>query len=132
MRNRLAPRHLRLVPFLAVTAVILYAGLRPEPVPQAFDQQDKLHHMLGFAAYAFALNLAFPRWRAVYGLLMGLALALSIELAQGLQPHRDASLADMAANTVGVLLGWVCWLWVRGGLQRLYPALLSHDRQDPA
>ncbi|MBF6623433.1 MAG: VanZ family protein, partial [Pseudomonas stutzeri] len=56
-------RFLRFLPFLAVAVVILYAGLKPEPVPQAFDQQDKLHHLLGFAALAFSMRLAFPRLR---------------------------------------------------------------------
>ena len=53
--------YIRTLPFVAVLAVILFAGLKPDPVPQLFSQQDKLHHMLGFAALAFSLRLAFPR-----------------------------------------------------------------------
>ena len=99
---------LRVVPFFAVLAVILYSGLKPEPVPQLFDQQDKLHHLLGFAALMFTMRLAFPRWRLLWAVVTSLSAALLIELAQGLHAHRMASVGDMLANTLGVLLGWGC------------------------
>lgn len=101
-------RFLRIVPFLAVLAVILFAGLKPDPVPQSFDQQDKLHHLLGFAALAFTLRFAWPNGRLRWALLFSLAVALLIEVAQGYQPHRVASLGDMLANAAGVLLGIGC------------------------
>jgi len=111
------------VPFTAVLAVILFSGLKPEPVPQMFEQQDKLHHLLGFAALMFTLRLAFPRWRLFWAVLASLSAALAIEIAQGLQPHRTASVADMLANTLGVLLGWGCaqltYFWyLRSGVAR--------------
>ncbi len=111
------------MPFTAVLAVILFSGLKPEPVPQMFEQQDKLHHLLGFAALMFTLRLAFPRWRLFWAVLASLSAALAIEIAQGLQPHRTASVADMLANTLGVLLGWGCaqltYFWyLRSGVAR--------------
>ncbi len=111
------------MPFIAVLAVILFSGLKPEPVPQMFEQQDKLHHLLGFAALMFTLRLAFPRWRLFWAVLASLSAALAIEIAQGLQPHRTASVGDMLANTLGVLLGWGCaqqtYFWyLRSGVAR--------------
>lgn len=100
--------YLRALPFLAVLAVILFTGLRPEPVPQVFDQQDKLHHLLGFAALMFTVRLAFPQWRVFWAITLSLSAAVLIELAQGLIPNRMASMGDMLANTLGVLLGWGC------------------------
>ena len=100
--------YLRLLPFIAVLAVILLSGLRPEPVPQVFNQQDKLHHMLGFAALMFTLRLAFPQWRVLWAIVTSLAAALLIEIGQSLLPNRQTSLGDMLANTLGVLLGWGC------------------------
>lgn len=106
---------LRALPFIVVLGVILFSGLRPEPVPQVFDQQDKLHHMLGFAAMIFTLRLAFPQWRVVWTLLTCLSAALLIEIGQSFLPNRQASPGDMLANTLGVLLGWGCshlaYLW---------------------
>ena len=99
---------LRIAPFFVVLAVILFSGLKPEPVPQVFDQQDKLHHLLGFAALMFTLRLAFPQWRVIWAISLSLAAAVMIELAQSLIPNRWASMGDMLANTLGVLLGWAC------------------------
>ncbi|WP_181296204.1 VanZ family protein [Pseudomonas sp. Q2-TVG4-2] len=107
--------YLRALPFIVVLAVILFSGLRPEPVPQVFDQQDKLHHMLGFAALVFTLRLAFPQWRVVWTLAACTGAALLIEIGQSFLPNRWASIGDMLANTLGVLLGWGCshlaYLW---------------------
>lgn len=111
-------RVLRFLPLLAVLAVILYAGLRPEPVPQAFDQQDKLHHLLGFAALAFSMRMAFPRLRLFWVVVLCLAMAVLVELGQGYQPHRVASVADMVANALGVAVGVACSLVAQRALGR--------------
>ena len=100
-------RCLRVLPFVVVMAVILFAGLKPEPVPQLFAQQDKLHHVLGFAALAFTLHLAAPRLQFVWILLISVAIASMVEFGQGFSLNRTASIADMQANFGGVLLGWV-------------------------
>lgn len=85
--------------------VLLFAGLRPEPVPQEFVQQDKLHHLLGLAVFVYTLRLAMPRLHGAWLAAIGLVAAALIELGQGLLPLRTASLADMGANSLGVLLG---------------------------
>ncbi|MFC3608569.1 VanZ family protein [Stutzerimonas tarimensis] len=126
-------RYLRVVPFFVVLVVLLMAGLRPDPVPQAFDQQDKLHHLLGFAAFAFSLRLAFPRWGFVWMMGFAMAVALLIELGQGLLPQRTASGWDMLANMLGVLVGWLCWVVVqriaaqRGSFRPSGRALIDAD-----
>jgi len=45
--------------FVGISAVLLTAGLRAQPIPEAFSQQDKLHHLVGFFALAFSCRLAF-------------------------------------------------------------------------
>ena len=97
-----------MLPFAAVALALLFAGLSPMPLPKAFPQQDKLHHMLGFAAMVFSARVAFPRARARWLMAGSLAVALSIELVQAYLPNRSASRIDMLANTFGVLLGWWC------------------------
>ncbi len=106
--------YMRMLPFLIVLAVVLFNGLKPEPVPQLFDQQDKLHHLLGFAALAFTLRLAFPRVPFLWGLGLTAIAALSIEIGQGMLPYRTASRWDMLANVLGVLLGWGCSVVAQG------------------
>lgn len=98
--------YLRALPFIVVLAVILFSGLRPEPVPQVIDHQDKLHHMLGFAALMFSMRLAFPRWNALWAFTLSVAAGVLVEAGQSMLPNRQASLGDIVANTLGVLLGW--------------------------
>lgn len=110
-------RYLRALPFFAVLAVILFTGLKPEPLPEAVEQQDKLHHLLGFAALAATSRLAFPRAHFFWPLAVSLGIGLLIELGQGLLPDRTPSVGDMVANTLGVSLGWVCSLVLQRGLR---------------
>ena len=108
------PFWLRTLLFLAVCAGLLYTGLRTKPIAQLFDQEDKLHHLLGFFALAFSCRLAFLRvklhWIALGCVLTGVA----IEYAQALIPLRTASFYDALANTIGVALGLaLAWYFTR-------------------
>lgn len=101
------------VTFCAVLLVILVAGLRSDPVPEVFSNQDKLHHWAGFACLTICAWLAFPR-TALFWLLLGpLGLSIGIELVQALEPHRTASWGDVLANALGVLSGILAVLVVR-------------------
>lgn len=93
------------VAFCAVLLAILLAGLRSDPVPEAFENQDKLHHWAGFACLTFSAWLAFPRTSLLWLLLGPLGISVGIELVQGLEPLRTASWGDMLANVLGVLSG---------------------------
>lgn len=110
-------RYLRVLPFLAVLVVILFAGFRPQPLPEAVDQQDKLHHLLGFAALVVSSRLAFPRAHSIWLLAFSLGTGLLIEFGQGLLPNRTPSTGDMLANALGALLGWICSLLLKSGLR---------------
>ena len=89
----------------AMAAAILWFGLHPEPVPQWFSHQDKVHHVVGFAALAFSLRLAFPHvsWRWVAAACM--LLAGAVELAQAMLGGRTASLGDFVAGAAGSVAG---------------------------
>ena len=103
---------LRALLFLAVCAGLLFTGLRSQPIPELFAQEDKLHHFIGFFALAFSCRLAFLpvklHWIAIGCVLAGVL----IEYAQALMPLRTASFYDALANTAGVALGlavaWQC------------------------
>ena len=99
------PFWLRALLFLAVCAGLLFTGLRNQPIPQVFAQEDKLHHFIGFFALAFSCRLAFLHIRLLW-LAIGCVLAgLLIEYAQALLPLRTASFYDALANTAGATLG---------------------------
>lgn len=108
------PFWLRGLAFITVTLILLFAGLRPQPIPELFSQEDKLHHWVGFLVFACSCRLAFPgvklRWIALGCLLTGVL----IEGAQELLPLRTASPYDMLANSFGVLTGLLIAPWRRG------------------
>lgn len=119
-------RYVMLSCFLLVLIVTLIAGLRSEPVPQAFDHQDWLHHAAAFAALTCTARLAFARCHLCWIVLYCLLLSLGIELAQGLLPRRTASFDDMLANVAGVCLGIVAATLFRR-LQRVIPVQALRD-----
>ena len=95
------------VAFIVVLGVVLYAGLRQQPVPETFHDEDKLYHVLGFAVLAMCTRLAFPRrswWWQVLGVLV---IGGGIELLQNLQPARAGSAWDFLADVIGVGIGWL-------------------------
>ncbi|NBA98239.1 VanZ family protein [Pseudomonas sp. R5(2019)] len=100
--------------FIVVSLVLLDAGLRPQPIPQVFEQEDKIHHLVGFMVLSFTCVLAFPRIRLRWVALSCLTVGIAIEAAQELMPLRTASPYDMLANSAGVLLGAMMALrWLR-------------------
>lgn len=110
-------RILRILPklaFFVVLLVLCFAGMRGEPVPQVFENQDKLHHWAGFFCLTVSAFLAFPRTRLIWLLVLPLLGSMLIELEQSLLPLRTASLGDMEANALGVLCGMLVILAWRG------------------
>jgi VanZ family protein len=107
------PQWIRTLFFISVGVVLLAAGLRAQPIPEAFAQEDKLHHLVGFFALSFSCRLAFPRVKARRTALGCLLTGILIEYAQGLMPLRTASPYDALANAVGVLIGLIAWRWMR-------------------
>ena len=91
--------------FVVIVCGLLYAGLRPHPVPELFHEEDKLYHLLGFAALAVCTRVAFPRHAWWWQALAMLVLGAGIELAQNLQPARTGSMWDFLFDTLGVGIG---------------------------
>ncbi|VVO03105.1 VanZ family protein [Pseudomonas fluorescens] len=110
-------RILRVLPklaFFVILLVLCFAGMRGEPVPQIYENQDKLHHWAGFFCLTVSAFLAFPGTRLIWLLLLPLLGSMLIELEQSLMPLRTASLGDMVANALGVLCGMVVIFAWRG------------------
>jgi VanZ family protein len=81
----------------------LNSRLDPETL---FPFSDKVSHLLYFGSlWWLARRGDIPaRWPLAAGLVM---YGASIEIAQALTPtHREASLADVVADSAGIALGW--------------------------
>ena len=94
----------------ALIATVLFLSLTPSPPePFTFAFADKLEHLFAYSVLMGWLGQLYVSTRqqilwAVGFCVMGVAL----EFLQGWGGHRFFDVADMVANTLGVLLGW--WL----------------------
>jgi VanZ family protein len=100
--------------FFVILLVLCFTGMRGEPVPQMFENQDKLHHWSGFFCLTVSAFLAFPGTRLIWLLVLPLLGSMLIELEQSLMPLRTASVGDMVANALGVLCGMLVILAWQG------------------
>jgi len=107
-------------------ATIVYLSLTPNP-PEIieFAFADKVKHfiaysvLMGWFGQLYSARKAQILWALVFSLL-----GVVLEFAQGWSGYRFFDVGDMAANTIGVLLGW--WLsrrWLAGSLLRVDSAL---------
>ena len=91
-------------------ATIVYLSLTPSP-PEAlnFAFSDKLEHLFAYSVLMGWLGQLYVSTRQQILLAIGFCLmGVALEFVQGWGGHRFFDVADMAANTFGVLLGW--WL----------------------
>jgi VanZ family protein len=96
-----------------LVAAVIVLSLVPQPPVSGVAGSDKLGHTLSYWLLMVWFTQLYPRPR--YGLLAlaFIALGLMLELLQALMPPRSFDLVDIAANTGGVLLGWVLAVVVR-------------------
>ena len=111
----------------ALLGVIIYLSVvSAPPMPDiGFDWQDKLYHLLAYFSLMFWFVQIYHRRQQ--RLLLALAfttVGIALEGLQSLNPQRYAEVADMIANSSGVLLAWWlstsrldrCLLWLDGKL----------------
>jgi VanZ family protein len=94
---------------LGVAALVLgvLVAMRPTGGTLLFTLGDKVAHAAAFATFAIwfgGLVESRVMWRVALALL---AYGLLIELLQSLVPYRSADSRDLAADAVGILLGWL-------------------------
>jgi len=91
-----------------IVAAIVYFSLFKLAIDTEIKGGDKLGHLLaygGLMAWWSQLYVS-PATRLRLGVAF-IALGAMMELAQGLTPNRYPEWLDLAANTAGVLLGWL-------------------------
>jgi len=94
-------------------AAIVWLALMPSPPTIDIDQFDKVSHLLayGILMFWFCQLYAARRTRLIYALGFA-ALGVGLELLQRELGFRTYEVFDMAANTLGVALGWAVALAV--------------------
>jgi VanZ family protein len=93
-----------------IVAALMLAPLRS---PMSVSYSDLIAHFLVFASLAFG-TVGFSHRGTGLTLLAAATIAggVALELAQGLVPYRTFDILDMAANTLGAMVGYGCALSV--------------------
>ncbi len=103
----------RLVFWCAVIAVGLVSLLPRETLPET-GLWDKLEHAAAYAILCVIGVVSYPRRRTRMALVIGLvACGVALELLQSFVPGREASVADVIANTFGVVIGFAASMLTR-------------------
>jgi VanZ family protein len=96
------------VGFSLVLLVVYLSLTRNPPAPLTFDNADKFEHVLAYATLSFWFCQIYLLARlgvVVSMVLIGLGVVL--EYMQGWTGYRTFDVLDMAADGIGVLLGWL-------------------------
>lgn len=106
----------------ALVSIVIYLSLIfAPPNILEFTFADKLKHMLAYGMLmGWFCQLYTTRKSQLVWALAFCLLGIMMEFAQSWGGHRFFDVADMAANSFGVLLGW--WLsntWLAGSLLRV-------------
>lgn len=88
--------------------LVVYLSLTPAPVVIPIAEGDKYGHMGAYATLMlwFALIYPLPTARLAWALAFS-AMGMTLECLQGLTSYRTFDLADVAANILGVFIGWL-------------------------
>ncbi len=89
-----------------VLAAVVVLSVMPSPPSADFESSDKVGHLAAYGVLMLAFSLLYEKRRP---LMAGafIALGIALEFVQGALGYRSFEVADMAANALGVLLGWL-------------------------
>jgi VanZ family protein len=88
--------------------LVIWLSLTPHSIKIPIEHGDKFGHFAAYATLTFWFAQLDMRHRVRLEYAIGLfTLGVALEFAQGLTHYRTFEVADMGANTVGVLLGWI-------------------------
>lgn len=94
--------------WLVLTAIATYLSLASNPGDVFISVWDKFLHVLCWFVLTLSLRIAWLHWPwFLVGAFALFIYASVVELLQGLNPARDPSFADIIANGLGVVLGYL-------------------------
>lgn len=107
--NRLALRYFPVwlaIGWLLIVAVI-YTSLVSSGVPEVAPHSDKVGHFVAYSVLALWFSQLYTARARLGWAIAFVALGALLELLQTLTASRICDAADLAANAVGVLFGWL-------------------------
>ena len=91
----------------SIVAAIVSLSLAPSPPELDLEQGDKLGHFAAYGTLMFWFCQLYVQRATRVAYATGfVAMGVALEFIQGTTGYRSFEVLDMAANTLGVLLGW--------------------------
>ena len=92
----------------ALVATIIWLSVTPAPIPTGIDEGDKLQHIAAYGTLMFWFCVLYRPFRVRVLYAAGfIAMGIALEFVQRWLGYRSFEVADMVADTLGVLAGWV-------------------------
>ena len=93
---------------VGLVVLVIWLSLTPQPIEIPVEHGGKLGHVAAYATLMFWFAQLDTRYRMRLAYAIGFVLlGVALEFAQRLTDYRTFALADMGADAVGVLCGWV-------------------------
>ncbi|TMH62130.1 MAG: VanZ family protein [Betaproteobacteria bacterium] len=93
---------------IGLVMLVIWLSLTRQPIEIPVEHGDKLGHFVAYGTLMFWFAQLDARHRIrLYYAIGFCALGVALEFAQRLTGYRSFEVADMGANAVGVLLGWI-------------------------
>ncbi len=113
---KLDRRHF-VIGFLVWAGFIFWSASQPgSGQVQAFEGLDKIQHFFAYGVLAFLLAKSIYRcfgWNSLVIVVMTtILLGVCDELYQATIPNRSSSIADVIADGIGAIIGFLsAWMW---------------------
>src|SRR6202521_5501803 len=93
---------------VGLVVLVIWLSLTPQPIEIPVEHGGKLGHVAAYATLMFWFAQLDTRYRMRLAYAIGFVLlGVALEFAQRLTDYRTFAVADMGADAVGVLCGWV-------------------------
>lgn len=114
-------RQVAVVAFAIAVVAVVFLSVTPRPLPTSGPLlSDKVQHLAAYAVLAILGGFGLAAGRRVGRVALALfGLGVAMEVVQSFVPGRFAGLDDVAANSLGILIGCGVALIINGGLARL-------------
>ena len=93
--------------FVCALTVITMLSLVPVSHPPVVADFDKVEHVVAYGGLAYLMLRGFDARYRLGLILLLIVYSGVIELLQGLSGYRYAEWADLVANAIGALAGWL-------------------------
>lgn len=92
------------IAFIAYGILVVWASIRPGGGPHPIEHFDKLMHFVFYGSFAIIAAWCTDQFRHFVGLaIFIIGYGILMEYLQSFVPSRYMSVADMLANTLGVV-----------------------------